>query len=77
MFNFHNIVNQKLRKKVYSKEYLKNYEKVNIGQDILLFDKRFFRKYGGIRMFTQHITQNKVQKILRRNFNTLYPHLNK
>tara|TARA_Y100000389_G_scaffold47363_2_gene42426 strand:+ start:3041 stop:3502 length:462 start_codon:yes stop_codon:yes gene_type:complete len=77
MFNFHNIVNQKLRKKVFSKEYLKNYEKVNIGQDILLFDKRFFRKYGGIRMFTQHITQNNVQKVLRRHFNTLYPHLKK
>ena len=77
IFNFHNVVNQKLRKKIFKKENLKIYKNSNIGQDILLFDKRFFKRYGGIRMFTQHIQQSQVQKTLRKQLNKLYPHLKK
>jgi len=45
LYNFHNWVNKKLKKKEYKKSGLEMYKRININQCIKLWVQRFFRTY--------------------------------
>tara|TARA_Y100000389_G_scaffold64334_1_gene60388 strand:+ start:531 stop:989 length:459 start_codon:yes stop_codon:yes gene_type:complete len=74
-FNFHNDVNIRLGKKLFSMEGMKKYEKIVIKKAMIWFDKNFFFNFKSYRIFTIPQQRNKLRIQLRREFNDLYKHL--
>ena len=74
-FNFHNDVNIRLGKKLFTIEEIKKYEKIVMKKAMLWFDKNFFYNFRSYRVFTIPQQRNKLRTQLRREFNDLYKHL--
>ena len=74
LFNFHNSVNKRNYKQIYSKDDLKKYEKANVSKILNLFMKRFFKSYYNTREF-QDWTKQKFKSDLLKFYKEIETHL--
>ena len=78
IYNFHNNVNKKLNKKIFDENILKKYEKINLLNVWLLFDKNFNSNYLSSHDFNRwrrSMTNSYVKKYLRKNWKDMFENL--